>query len=201
MNNMNTTNLIAEQVKQGPVAGPVVNGAVAAMDAKSTLEAELARLRTENAALKGKPKAGVQPGKSETPKPAPVQTNGLPAADVNKPCGGLGYPEAANTQDRIILDLIHQFKSKDREDGKTPGTFAVKIHGYLHLAGVPEVTVRSAVESASKRGLITRMSIPTKHGNRMMLLFDAREKKPYEINDKNLPSAEVKTAIAAAFGL
>lgn len=162
----------------------------------AALQAELARLQAENAKLQA----------AKSGKPAPPNAPNPPAtpSPVTGTLAGT-YPESANSVDRILLDMIHKFKTTDAKfiaklkPGQVPGTFAVKVHGYLKSAGVGDQQVRDAVESAAKRGIISRMSIPTARGQRMMLYFDARERKPFEFSS-NGPSATEKASIMAAFG-
>lgn len=146
----------------------------------SAIELELAKLKAENEVLKAK--AATKPAAS-TPAP---QTKPAPIA-----------PPTANA-DAKLLEILAKFKAAPRADGKVSGTLAVKVHGFLHACGVPEPKVREIIESAVQRKVISRMSIPTKKGTRMMLYFDARERPNY---DTTLVAPEVKSSVAAAFGM
>lgn len=153
------------------------------------LAAEIARLKAENAKLVAK-----KTGKPATPQTAQTAAN---TAVTPPPANTAGFSPA----DAKILEVIAKFKSPARSDGKVPGTFAVKVHGYLHACGVPEERVRVLIEDATKRNVISRMSIPVKGGaKRMMLYFDARERTSYDRQTLAVPASE-KASVAAAFGL
>ena len=132
--------------------------------------AEYNRLKTENDKLKAAAPVVVAP--------APVKPNA----------------------DAMLLSIIAKFKSPARDDGKVAGTFAVKVHSYFHAAGIPETRVREIIESACKRNVISRMTVPVKTGGRMMLYFDAKE-RPNNVDTRQVVSDAEKTAMAAAFGL
>jgi hypothetical protein len=126
-------------------AAPVV-------DKTRDLEAELAKLKAENVALK-----------ATAPKPAPAKPEkpaAQPAAQTAKPA-----PHNSTALDKLLLSLIAKFKTTKPEfvkPGRPVGTFAVKVHGYLHACKVPETAIRTAIADAVKRNVISQMSIPTK---------------------------------------
>ncbi len=143
------------------------------------LAAEIERLKAENAAIVAGKTAPKTADPAKTPAPS------LPA------------PADYSTADRKLLEVIAKFRSPARADGKVAGTFAVKVHSYFHACGIDELKTREIVQAAEKRGVISKMSIPTKTGNRMMLYFDARERKAAEFGTK--VSSEEKSSMAAAF--
>ncbi len=146
---------------------------------QDALAAEIARLRAENAAIAA--------GKTAPKTADPAKT----------PAPSLAPPADYSTADRKLLEVIAKFRSPARADGKVAGTFAVKVHSYFHACGIDELKTREIVQAAEKRGVISKMSIPTKTGNRMMLYFDARERKAAEFGTK--VSSEEKSSMAAAF--
>ena len=183
------TNALSNAVADAVVNPAVVTATLTAAEREAKLEAEIARLKAEQESLT-KPAAAA-------PKPA-----------AKKPvtaCNGLGYPAGATAADKAILDLIHQFKATDPKylkPGRPTGTFAVKVHGFLHAAGIPEDTIRAAVAAAEDRKMISKLAIPVKNGSKnMMLLFDARERPAVKFADREQVSAEVKARFAAAFGM
>jgi hypothetical protein len=171
-------NSMSEQQLQSIVSNAVANALIAkGKDGVfKTTEQVLAQLKAENAKLKGN-------GSSK-----------IAAAPIAAP------PASATTAkaDAKLLEIVHKFVSPSDKvkAGVVPGTFAVKVHGYFHACGVPEDRVREIIDSACKRNVISRMTIPTKNG-RMMMYFDAAERP--NVDRVSVPAAE-KAALTEAFG-
>lgn len=165
----------SDQIKAAIADAVVANSTTPAITVES-LAAQLESLAKRNAMLEEmvqlqKNLSAAKPAAPATPQQtAPVSTT--PAAEVK--------PRA--DYDALLLKTIAKFKGSPRTDGKPSGALAVKVHAYLHACGWPELDeanktgLRSYVESATKRNVISRMSVPTKNGSRMMLYFDAKER-------------------------
>jgi hypothetical protein len=154
-----------------------VNGSTQPVLDQEAFEKELARLKAEREQILSSQAA---------PKPAAT------------PAPSLAVPQDYSAADRKLLEILAQFRSPARADGKVSGTFAVKVHSYFHSCGISEEKTREIVAAARKRNVISTMTVPTKNGNRMMLYFDARERPNFGTGEV-VPASE-KAAMAALFG-
>lgn len=173
----------------------------------AAMQAELEKLRAEHAALTAN--RATNPGISGTSSQnrstilenKALSSNASQSA-LRTSAAALPDPSTFTKADIMLLKLIDKFKtSPDKiKAGVVPGTYAVKVHSYLHAAGIPEATIREAIDSAFKRNVISKLAIPTRTGKNMMLYFDARL-RPNTTIERDAISAAEKAAAKDAFGL
>ena len=192
---MSTSNevssIIANAISTIPATSPVV--------INNELAAQLAEAKAENDRLKA---AAISNELAAQLAAAKAENDRLKAAK-NQATTKLATPTVSTTSappanqsaaDTKLLAIVEQFKSPARTDGKPAGSLAVKIHAYFHACGIPESRVREILESAVSRKVVSRMTIPTKKGTRMMIYFDYRV-KPSFASGPSITDAE-KTAMA-----
>lgn len=170
-----------------PTPTPVMTPQMQAM------AAEIAKLKAENSKLANpKPASATPATKTPTPK--------TPELNLAKFMETLGNLSADAKRDAVLLKCIEHFRSTRPEDvakyGNKIGTFAVKVHGFLHQWGITEEQVRAMVNSAKERKVVSTMSIPAK-GARMMLYFDAKLRPS---NDYQPIDASLKQGVVAGLG-
>jgi hypothetical protein len=156
----------------------------------TSIQDEIARLKAENACL-----TAAKLATQKQPQPV-ANTPVAPKTHIAAPPASATTPAA----DAKLLDIIAKFKSAPRADGKPSGALAVKVHSYLHQCGVVETRVREIVESAVSRNVLSRMTIPTSKGTRMMMYFDARERPNGQAWGSKIDPSEA-ASVASAFGL
>ena len=180
----------------------VVNGA-AKLANEDALQAEIARLKAENAAL-NQPKPA-----AKKPEPEPAQT--VASKGV---CSGLGYPANATAIDKLILDAIHANKAKPDPKYPVQACFGTALYWYFHVALIPNLSdlIRAGKDKEAKAPIDTKLTafiksardrgIVTRIWRGKFLYYDRREMPEdatSDHEDTRTPSSHVKDAIRKAF--
>jgi hypothetical protein len=111
-----------------------------------------------------------------------------------KPSFAGTYPPNATAAEKMLLDAIHQLKSKPKEGGKVydvQGTYGKALYSHFYAMGLDRDTINRHLDPAVKRGIVTTVA--------RTWYYDARE-KPLSVLRQAAPiAADIKAAAAKAF--